>query len=148
MDRRALAASLSAALAARRRSSLAPPPTCVFCSAACRALRRLSRASKMGLPTQLVANHASTPPATERMTVWTSIACLKPALPAFVRPRSHAQTPAVLDHSRTLPQGDGRAGPAFTRRAIGGERNLIVLDARPLPLAGFGNLRNRLRGDA
>src|SRR5262249_30268376 len=26
-----------------------------------------------------------------------------------------------LDHSRTLPQGDGRAGPAFTRRAIGGE---------------------------
>jgi hypothetical protein len=27
-----------------------------------------------------------------------------------------------------LPQGDGRAGPAFTRRAEGGERNLIVLD--------------------
>jgi hypothetical protein len=33
-----------------------------------------------------------------------------------------------LDHSRILPQGDG-ARPAFTRRAIGGERNLIVLDA-------------------
>src|SRR6516165_5696697 len=41
----------------------------------------------------------------------------------------HAQTPAVLDHSRALPQGDGSAGPAFTRRAEGGERNLIVLDA-------------------
>src|SRR5262249_39051300 len=26
----------------------------------------------------------------------------------------HAQAPAVLDHSRALPQGDGRAGPAFT----------------------------------
>jgi hypothetical protein len=43
--------------------------------------------------------------------------------------RHHAQAPAVLDHSRTLPQGDGRAGPAFTRCAIGGECNLIVLDA-------------------
>ena|SRR5262249_1662763 len=31
----------------------------------------------------------------------------------------HAQTPAVLDHSRTLPQGDGRAGPAL---AGGAER--------------------------
>ena len=28
-----------------------------------------------------------------------------------------------------MPQGDGSAGPAFTRRAEGGERNLIVLDA-------------------
>jgi hypothetical protein len=43
--------------------------------------------------------------------------------------RHHAQAPAVLNHSRALPQGDGGAGPAFTRRAIGGERNLIVLDA-------------------
>src|SRR5262249_581797 len=42
----------------------------------------------------------------------------------------YAQAPAVLDHSRTLPQGDGRAGPAFTRRAVGSECNLIVLDAR------------------
>jgi len=40
-----------------------------------------------------------------------------------------AQAPAVLDHSRALPQGDGRARPAFTRRAIGGECDLIVLDA-------------------
>jgi hypothetical protein len=32
----------------------------------------------------------------------------------------HAQAPAVLDHSHTLPQGDGRARPAFTRRAVGG----------------------------
>src|SRR5262245_24019001 len=43
--------------------------------------------------------------------------------------RHHAQAPAVLDHSCALPQGDGRAGPAFTRRAIGGEGNLIFLDA-------------------
>ena len=41
----------------------------------------------------------------------------------------HAQAPAVLDHSRTLPQGDGRTGPAFTRRALGCQRDLIVLDA-------------------
>src|SRR5262245_48984072 len=45
------------------------------------------------------------------------------------RPLHYAQAPAVLDHSRTLPQGDGRAGPAFTRRAVGSECNLIVLDA-------------------
>jgi hypothetical protein len=37
--------------------------------------------------------------------------------------------PTVLDHSRTLPQGDGCARPAFTRRAVGGECNLIILDA-------------------
>src|SRR5262249_25826970 len=36
----------------------------------------------------------------------------------------------VLDHSRALPQGDGRAGPAFTRGAISSECNLIVLDTR------------------
>src|SRR5262249_60538646 len=46
------------------------------------------------------------------------------------RPLHYAQAPAVLDHSRTLPQGDGRAGPAFTRRAVGSECDLIVLDAR------------------
>ena|SRR5215471_9001152 len=50
------------------------------------------------------------------------------------RPRAHgslhhAQTPAVLDHSRALPQGDGSAGPAFARGAVRCERNLIVLDA-------------------
>ena len=37
--------------------------------------------------------------------------------------------PAVLDHSRTLPQGDGGARPAFTGGEEGGERDLIVLDA-------------------
>jgi hypothetical protein len=41
----------------------------------------------------------------------------------------YAQTPAVLDHWRTLPQGDGRAGPAFTRRVVGSEYDLIPLDA-------------------
>src|SRR5262249_42960180 len=40
----------------------------------------------------------------------------KPAV--LLLTRHHAQAPAVLDHSRTLPQGDGRAGPAFTRRAV------------------------------
>src|SRR5215469_8265880 len=35
----------------------------------------------------------------------------------FLDGQSHrAQTPAVLDHSRALPQGDGSAGPAFGRR--------------------------------
>jgi len=41
----------------------------------------------------------------------------------------HAQTPAVLDHSRTLPQGDGGTGPAFAGGAESGERNLEILDA-------------------
>src|SRR5262249_13414929 len=52
--------------------------------------------------------------------------CWKPAV--LLLTGHHAQAPAA--HSRTLPQGDGRAGPAFTRRAVGGECNLIVLDAR------------------
>jgi hypothetical protein len=39
----------------------------------------------------------------------------------------HAQATAVLDHSRALPRC-GRSGPAFTRRAEGGECDLIVLD--------------------
>jgi hypothetical protein len=36
---------------------------------------------------------------------------------------------AILDNSRTVPQGDGSAGPTFTGGAKGGEGNLIVLDA-------------------
>jgi hypothetical protein len=36
------------------------------------------------------------------------------ALLAFIRP-SQAQAPAVLDHSRTVPQGDGRAGAIVPR---------------------------------
>src|SRR5262245_54793048 len=43
--------------------------------------------------------------------------------------RHHAQAPTVLDHSRALPQRDGGAGPAFAGSAVGGEGNLIVLDA-------------------
>ena len=40
-------------------------------------------------------------------------------LASGVRDRQHrAMTPTVLDHSRTLPQGDGCARPAFTRRAV------------------------------
>src|SRR5215813_11247538 len=39
------------------------------------------------------------------------------------------QTTRRRRHSRTLPQGDGRAEPAFTPRAVGSECNLIVLDA-------------------
>ena len=41
----------------------------------------------------------------------------------------YAQAPAVFNHSRALPQGDGCTGPAFTCRAIGGECDLIVFDA-------------------
>ena len=33
----------------------------------------------------------------------------------------HAQAPAVLDHSRALPQADGGTGPAFAGGAEGGE---------------------------
>jgi len=49
--------------------------------------------------------------------------------PAFVRNLHHAQAPAVLDHSRTVPQGYGNARPALAGGAEGGERSLIVLDA-------------------
>src|SRR5262249_62337791 len=41
----------------------------------------------------------------------------------------HAQTPAVLDHSCALPQGDGSTGLALAGGAEGGERDLIVLNA-------------------
>ena len=41
----------------------------------------------------------------------------------------HAQTPAVLDHSRTLPQGDGCAGPEFAGGAERGEGKLVIFDA-------------------
>jgi len=44
------------------------------------------------------------------------------------RPLLHAQAASVLDHSRTPPQGDGCAGPAFAGGTERGERNLIVLD--------------------
>src|SRR5262249_36590133 len=44
--------------------------------------------------------------------------------------QSHrAQTAAVLDHSRALPQGDGSPRPALAGGEEGGERDLIVLDA-------------------
>jgi len=63
------------------------------------------------------------------MTVWTSIACLKPALSTLVRPRRQAQTPAILDHSCALPQRDGPARPALDRGSVGCQRDLIILDA-------------------
>ena len=37
----------------------------------------------------------------------------------------HAQAPAVFDHSRTLPQGNGVAGPADAGCAVGRECNLV-----------------------
>jgi hypothetical protein len=55
-----------------------------------------------------------------------------------------AQTSAVLDHPRVLTQGDGRAGPAFTRRAVGSECNLIVRDASDVlddAVAGVARVR-------
>jgi len=39
------------------------------------------------------------------------------------------QAPAVLDHSRALPQCDGSPRPAFAGGAEGGERDLVILDA-------------------
>jgi hypothetical protein len=49
----------------------------------------------------------------------------------------YAQASAVLDHSITLPQGDGNARPTLARGEIGGERNLIVLDAGDVLNDGF-----------
>jgi hypothetical protein len=54
------------------------------------------------------------PPA--KATIWTQ------------SPFHHAQAPAVLDHSRILPQGDGCARPSLAGGPVGGERKLIVLD--------------------
>src|SRR5215831_16991214 len=54
----------------------------------------------------------------------------------------HAQAPAVLDHSRTLPQGDGRAGPAFTggARSCSGTASLLMR----LPPRGLGSRSTEL----
>jgi hypothetical protein len=38
----------------------------------------------------------------------------------------YAQAPAVLYHSRTLPQGGGDAGPTVAGGAIGGERRVLI----------------------
>src|SRR5262245_47627960 len=48
-----------------------------------------------------------------------------PACAPLVR-SSHAQAPAVLDHSRALPQGDGSARPAFAGGAVRCECDLVV----------------------
>ena len=68
-----------------------------------------------------------------------------PALPAFVDLRQ-TEAPAVLDHAGTLPQRNGRAGPAFDRRSVGRHRQLVVLDAgdvlpRCLPRQGSTYMR-------
>ena len=47
----------------------------------------------------------------------------------FLLTRHHAQAPAVLDHSRTLPQSDGCTGPAFAGGAERGEGKLVIFDA-------------------
>jgi hypothetical protein len=39
----------------------------------------------------------------------------------------HAQAPAVLDHSRTVPQGYGNARPALAGGTEGGESQLVIL---------------------
>jgi len=44
------------------------------------------------------------------------------------RPGGGSCLPAVLYHSRTLPQGDGCARPALAGGEEGGERDLVVLD--------------------
>jgi hypothetical protein len=54
----------------------------------------------------------------------------------------YAQASAVLDHSRTLPQGNGDAGPTLASGAIGGERNLIVLDASDVLYDAFAVRRS------
>jgi hypothetical protein len=54
----------------------------------------------------------------------------------------YAQASAVLDHSRTLPQGNGDAGPTLAGGAIGGERNLIVLDASDVLYDAFAVRRS------
>src|SRR5215831_12408365 len=37
--------------------------------------------------------------------------------------------PAVLDHTRALPQRNGRPGPTFAGRVEGSEGNLVIFDA-------------------
>ena len=54
----------------------------------------------------------------------------------------HAQVPAVLDHSRTLPQGYGDAGPALACGSVGCQCNLIVLDAGDVLRDSFADTRD------
>jgi len=61
----------------------------------------------------------------------------------FVGP-SHAQPPAVLDHARALPRGDGCARPAFAGGAVGGERK-VILDASDVFDDAFAVRRPRYR---
>src|SRR5262245_31873924 len=46
----------------------------------------------------------------------------------------HAQAPTVLNHSRTLPQGDGCAGPALAGGAVGG---CVLIGSRSVFLTTF-----------
>src|SRR5262249_58408415 len=59
----------------------------------------------------------------------------------------HAQASAVLDHSRTLPQGDGSARPALAGGAVGGESQLIVLHAGKVLPGGFAARAPRIDAD-
>jgi len=56
----------------------------------------------------------------------------------------HAQAPAVFDHSRALPQGDGGTEPALAGGEEGGERDLIVLDASDVFDDAFAVRRPRI----
>ena len=47
----------------------------------------------------------------------------------LVGPGGRSCLPTILDHPRALAQRDWGAGPTFTGGVVGGERNLIILDA-------------------
>jgi len=59
----------------------------------------------------------------------------------------HAQTSAILDDASALPQGDGRARPAFTGGAVGRECNLVVLDASDVLYDAFAVRGPRIDGE-
>jgi hypothetical protein len=44
-------------------------------------------------------------------------------------PLSKPRPSAVLNNPGTLPQGNGSVGPAFDRKPISAQRELVILDA-------------------
>ena len=74
--------------------------------------------------------------------------CAGSLLPYRFRTLHHAQAPAGLDHSRTLPQGDGSARPALAGGEEGGERDLIVLDASDMLHDAFAVRGPRIDAEA
>src|SRR5262245_53726875 len=113
-------------VADRRAKTRTPPKAVMLCQG--RGLGnphvRVFGATVRGAP---LGKHRAAPEVPPALKAHRTHVPWKPA--ALLLTGHYAQAPAVLYHSRTLPQGDGYAGPAFAGGSERGERDLIVLDA-------------------